>query len=588
MTTHAPTPPTRSASNATPYATASATGPDTDGSLRSETETLGYLDARLLLSGFAHAAAKACRDGVPVRRLADSTSLYQLTGRPATAAASATTRLEILTTKVADLDRRISRAKAIVMSTTDQDKVADYSAEEDRLRSQRRAVQAQLAQLEQQPDKRAATAPEGPFRTYNEVVATALKNLARGPKKVTQAQYEALQTVMPELALRRDDNGIWHAAATLRLGTTDDTVVDIGPIRWRVGAAGRGTVSVADRSFSYTEREPRAVLVSRLGEAGTLTRTALMALMNAPFPELPYVVLHGLADHPFPDWVGPAWREQPFIDWITSLYANPDFRWATLGRYTTFSPERQLLLHLCAEHELVDPTLLRTHNPYQPVSDYRRVASTVRSRGAIPPWEPCVNVVPQKGRRLMDGTVYTGVRCECGRVARVVARVPEVPRSLLCECGRMPDAQRHGMAEDVRFPPDYAQVLMLSMQRCQALIEDKLIRSPQTPSAVLVTMMRHVEDIAVGLTASKLCERTGLAPSQVRPVLHRLAARGFLRTAQYGGVWEVLDVDGLRAYATHVLTDERTPIGSEKYRRPDDELLEGTEVERPAVAGPGD
>ena len=551
---------------------------------RSEPETLGYLDARLLLSGFARAAAKACREGVPVRQLPHSADLYQLTGRPATAAASAHARIELFEDKLAELDQRVARARAIVLSTSDPDKVADYSAEEDRLRALRREV---TGKLDRARDTAVDTPLAGPFKTYNEVVTTALQHLADGPKKVSQTQYEALHTVMPDLSLSRDSHGIWHAAATLRLGTSDDTVVAVGPIRWRVGAAGRGTASVADRSFTFNEREPRAVLVTRLTEAGTLTRPALLSLLNALFPELPYVVLHGLTRHPFPHWVGTQWRQRPFIDWVTAHYTDPNFRWANLGRYTTFSPERQLLAHLCAQHVEVDDALLAAHTPGGLTSGYGRVTRTVRSKGRIPDWDPVVHVAAPttstdpgatatRARRHARTTrtqkysaseVYTGIRCECGRIARVVARVPEVPRSLLCECGRMPDAARYGMPDDVRFPDEYTRVLMLSLERCQALIEDKLIRSPQTPSEVLVTMMRHVEDIAAGLSAATLCQRTGLAPNQVRPVLHRLAARGLLRTAPYGGVWEVLDLDGLHAYAMHVLTDQRSPIASDSYRK---------------------
>ncbi|KRF45097.1 hypothetical protein ASH01_14335 [Terrabacter sp. Soil811] len=550
---------------------------------RSEPETLGYLDARLLLAGFARAAAKACREGVPVRRLPDGASLYQLTGRPATAAASAYARVELLEGKLTELDQLVARARAIVLSTSDPDKVADYSAEEDRLRARRREVTAQL-------ERARATSVEaplaGPFHTYNEVVAVALAHLATGPKKISQAQYEALHTVMPELSLHRDDNGIWHAAATLRLGTSDDSVVAIGPIRWRVGAAGRGTTSIADRSFTFNEREPRAVLVTRLTDAGTLTRPALLSLLNALFPELPYVVLHGMDGSPFPDWVGPQWRAQPFVDWITGYYTDPDFRWANLGRYTTFSPERQLLAHLCARHDEVDHDLLRQHTPGGLTYGYARLTRTVRSKGRIPDWDPVVNVTmtsptvapsrPTTGTRrrrsgsatqTLTSSVYTGVRCDCGRIARVVARVPEVPRSLLCECGRMPDAARYGMPENVRFPAEYAQVLMLTMERCQALIEDKLIRSPQTPSSVLVTVMGHVDAIVDGISTPEMSERTGLSGAQVRAVLHRLAARGFLTEPGYGGIWDVRDADGLRTYATHVLTDDRTPISSENYRR---------------------
>ena len=558
---------------------------------RSDPETLGHLDGRLLLSGFARAAAQACREGLPVRRLPDSASLYQLTGRLSTAAASAHARRELLETRLADLDERIKRARAIVLSTSDLEKITDYSAEEDRLRAHRRAV---AAQLERVLDTDEAAPLVGPFRTYNEVVATALSNLAAGPKKVTQAQYEALRTVMPQLSLHRDDHGIWYASATLRLGTTDETVVEVGPIRWRVGAAGRGTTAIADRSFTFNEREPRAVLATRLTEAGTLTRNALHALLNALFPELPYVVLHGMSGHPFPDWVGPEWRRPAFVAWVTARYTDPGFRWATLGRYTTFSPERQLLAHLCAQHDHVDPALLRHHCP-SPL-DFRRLAATMKARGAIPDWEPAVRYEPvhaapgdmsptgngprsSRARRAATTRsgpggraphAYTGIRCECGNIARVVARVPEVPRSLLCECGRMPDAQRHGMPDEVRFPAEYTRVLMLSMERCQVLIEDKLIRSPQTPSTVLVAMMRHVQDIEAGLSVRELSEVTGLSQKQVRPVMYRLAARGFVTKPPPGGRWSVVNVEGLRAYATHVLTDTRTPIdGAHFRRRPD-------------------
>lgn len=168
-----------------------------------------------------------------------------------------------------------------------------------------------------------------------------------------------------------------------------------------------------------------------------------------------------------PDWVSAEWREPAFVDWLTKVYLNPEFRWKGNGQYTTTSARRQVVLSIAARLERFTLDDIAAVVPIDSVYSYAILRQDVlRGTNKSRPWLHCV--VDPGGRKWGELAAFSGVRCSCGEVATVVMRVPEVPRDLLCSCLRMPEAEQFeapGMDPAMRFPREYLD-MQLPWEQC--------------------------------------------------------------------------------------------------------------------------
>jgi len=501
-----------------------------------EPELVGFFNSKLVLRGLLNALANACREGIPAERLRGYATVRSVEGTTVLKA-SADFRM-LLEAELADHTRRVDRAMDLVLSTDDAKQRADYRKKEDLARAAAGRVERKLADLdvEEVEPLRPTT-----FATYSDMVQAALTNTALSSNRVSQEQFQALRMVMPRFEMRRDDLGQWTASAVLRLNLAEGGIAEFGPVHWPVGTGGRGSGIRQSRSAAHSGRESRKVVHARLLATGRVSQARCLLLMNASFPELAYVVLHETVAHPYPDWVGEEWRAAPFARWVTAWYTDPDAWWRMTASYVSFSHERQLLAYLAADRgpltvaelrklvrgfdngrlRLLSDTGLTTKRPW-----YRSVLLN-------PPGvdSSAGGAAPATGSRRPKwrGTgIVTSVICDCGQPARVVARVPEVPRCLLCECGRMPEAARFGMDRAVRFPEAYRRVLMLSKAECVAEVDRMFGVSvrPQTERATQI--LEQVDLLRRGATTDEVASQIHSTRRNVHEVLMRLHRQGFL------------------------------------------------------------
>jgi hypothetical protein len=313
------------------------------------------------------------------------------------------------------------------------------------------------------------------FTVYADQVEAALGRLGDEPGKVSQETFEDIRMLMPSISFTRAEDLQWWGSVTVRLNDTDGSVRDLGPFHWQLGAGGSGSTlahSVAQSGPADGEANP--FIRSLLLDTGKICTEAVSVLTNAPFRALPYVVLHQLNGHPFPDWVPDDWRAEPFGKWVTSVYTDPSFAWLGRGKYALMSHFRQLVTTVAATQATITALDVRELVPVFRTVQVREIGRDhQRSEGMRPRH---ASVVLTDEMVTIDGTrnrLIASVMCKhCKVPATVVARVPEVPRDLLCRCGRMPEPARFDMPADVVFPTAYAD-LELPLEACIAELRRK-------------------------------------------------------------------------------------------------------------------
>ncbi|NUR14916.1 hypothetical protein [Terrabacter sp. C0L_2] len=486
------------------------------------------------MTGMLQALISACRSGVPLSILQGTveanpagTSLYSTPAHH---------RAELLRLQLADAERRIKVAVHMVMSAMNEGQLAEYRDQENQAREDAEHVQQQLASLEAHAEAPSEVPAQVP--TLLRTLELAFQQL-NSSELVTQEQFQALRTVMPHFILRESPGGGWEAEASLRLPTPEGAVVEIGPVRWPVGGRARST------STRVSDRSRNAVPVELIQEAGLLGGAALYSLRGSLLAETPWVVLNGLTGHPFPEWVGPQWREKPLVDWLTRTYRSPDL---IDRRYIRYSVKRQFLLHACPDEGDLCLTELRRLAPVRDPASWTTLAQTIppgrgdRRTEKAPSLTvshlPCPDALGERARLVPH---FRPLQCQCGRQIRSVVLVPEVPRGLVCACGRMPDANQYGMPDDVRLPAEYVQVLTMSRQACEMELRYELDRHPYTPTP----QAREIMDLPIWRPGAELTladVKTACRPHMLLHILHRMQAYGLIeRRPDTRDAWVVRD-----------------------------------------------
>lgn len=495
-----------------------------DGDDGDEAQIVASFTHARLMGGFAAAAVSACRDGVPVA-LRPGETLYSFHGG-GLHVDRFEQRIKALQARQEKVDREIQNARFIIKTSDDDEQRASWASTERDLLRERKSLETRIAQVKERSDRQDAAPPV--LLTVAAAVHQALTGLAVPDRRVTQAQYQALRLVVPVFRFDQDELGQWAGTALLRVPLAKGGVAEIGPFSWPLGAGGRGRARVVSRTADARRAEDRSTVRTRLRASGALTMQAEQALLNATFDELPYVVLHGVTGMALPDWVGPQWRTPEFVAWVTRVYTQDPFLWADSGRYVTQSPHRQLLAHLCRQQDVVPLAAVKELVPVPERNAFLRLKRAWVARSGVT-WPAAVAWVGGlKGKGAMRARGFTGTRCSCGLVAHIVARVPEVPRALLCECRRMPDAALYGMPADLRFPDAYAQALLMPLEACVEEIWTDLSTRRVKPSAAMQVVLEHDELLRAGCSVWDLEQATGLPRAKVRAAVERLYGYAFL------------------------------------------------------------
>lgn len=479
-------------------------------------EILARIPADELIQGFVRAFIVACREGVAARKYAGADAYVRTSGVPHKSQEEV---LAAFRSRIEVAERQSARATANELATED-------PADRNRYREAARAsantktqLEARLAQLlERSPE----VAPGDRFDAYTGILLPALKRLQACGGRVTQLEYQAFNKLVPRLELVRR-GALWCARAWVRIRTVEG-VAELGPIEWQVGAGGIGTHQVRGRGaqgLPSTMGRGHLALRRSLRQAG-LTNEAAITLANSPFPELPHTVLHRLTGNDPAVDIGPEWTEPGFSQWVTAVYLDPGFRWRGSGRHTRLHPLRQLLAYYAADHTTFTPEQAFQDLPVafpHAVTLFSRASGT----GLVRPIQPVLTKVDGgKGKKPL----LSGVRCACGEVATVMARVPEIPRDLLCECGWMPDANSHGMPHDVRFPHAYLS-LQLSREDALALTRADYETRRNGPLTTRDERVLRLLSRTPGLTDVQLREELTLG-STLHQSLRRLEGYGYI------------------------------------------------------------
>lgn len=481
---------------------------------------VAHLRTQEVLHGFVRTFAEACRDGVPVKVHLGSeyaaTSGQSIDPRGASAG--------LLREQVERARIRAARARKLAVAAESEEEAAGYQAEARTWA--RKAVDAQhrLGLLDTAPDLEAPAR----FESDTSVLREALARLATAEDKYTREEYNAFRVVVPSFRLEPDQHGTWKGSAMVRL-PIEGGVAEIGPVTWPIAAGGVGTPSLRVRALTPGgDTEPRDELRVRLGDVPGLTREAIVTVTNAPFRELPLLLLHLRAGTALPEWVGTEWQDPAFMAHVAAVYGNSQFNWMGKGQYARMSPIRQAIVDLTHEHGAVTLDQLRT---VIPTATWRGVwANLDKSSGKIRPWAVPFRDLPAAGDRERRAAP---VRCWCGEDGITVARVPEVPGDLLCAGGHAPLAPT-SIATTVTFPPAY-QALRIPREQWLAELARPMAKRLAGPHgafrAAVLGLITGVTD-GPALTTSELAEATTYSVCRVREVLCELEASGSVRRSQ--------------------------------------------------------
>jgi predicted transcriptional regulator len=497
-----------------------------------EAQELANLRGPALYAGLPAAAIAAFRTAVPVRRIAGRSTFHGT--QVLLQAESLAVRRAVLEDRAEAEHHKAVRARTQEINARDDDEANMYQERARTAEDARKTALAELAALDTAPAKPTSS---GPFDAYVDVFVPALARLATCSNELTQKESQALDRLMPDLVLKRRDDGVWWASAKLLINTVDG-VGELGPIEWPVGTGGFGTGQLRAQvdMAKYPNTGSRTLLKHQLTEAG-LTSLAAQTLINAPLPQLAHVVLYAKAGVPCPGWVSAQWHDPVFVAWVTARYADPNFTWMGSGRYTQVDPFRQAIATFAARHG----------GPFT-LTDLRKEVMVLRNelatRAARPEepgrrakkgmsyWLPCIRTDFYE-KRIYEATTMEGILCECGEYADHTLKAPEVPRTLVCDCGRMVDAAEFGMPEELRFPDEYRD-LKLDYDVARALTVQRFSPPPERWKGRHRDILRQERLLAEGVSRTDLATALGTTVPNLASALESLVNRGLLQQEKVG------------------------------------------------------
>lgn len=487
-------------------------------------QVVGHFDTVSVLQGMADAFVDAIRVGVPVR---------QLPGHDVFGTGKHRVAVDVRGEQLRSLELDAAAAKKEADSASDlaaahlAKKNASMSAHYDEVATRRLA---DFERLQQAHNRLATQPPEStanePFDVRAHIWLAAVNRLRTCGGRLTQEERVAFSAIVPTFRMELVDH-VWWAVATVRLNTVDG-VADLGPIRWKVGAPGRGSHAALNGTAPTTgEDRTRHELVATLVATGRIIRLAALTACNAPFPQLRQILLHKLCGEPWPDWVSDQWRDTTFADWIVKVYTDPDWTWDSQAKYTTTLLSRQHAVWIATtapdEGMLWSDLQKRLRDPsvYAGVLTSPKKARRTTARAV----EPVLRSVGPTGATQQRRV--TCIFCECGAKATIVARAPEVLTDLLCDCGRAAGGTRFGMPNGLRFPDEYKQ-MRIDQAACERRAEHRRekFKSKLTKREALILKNAHL--LADGVSDASLSR--ALSVSSMSYALSSLLRRGLVES----------------------------------------------------------
>jgi hypothetical protein len=502
-------------------------------------QTYGYVDPSSLTIGFVRALAQAVRRGVPVNVLAGRVVVSEAKGVSVDPLEAERRELE---RKLATVRGEIDRLARSLKSASNERTVARVTADMDQSATQEERLEARLGRVVEALRGTAAAGESAspavalpPVVLFAHVLVAALRRLVESAGSLSAEEAAALRTLIPVFEV---DPVAHKAVAVVRLIARPSKpgeqarVAEVGPFAWtleRVGVTS-GTYIHADESeVIEIPSTSRAALKSVLESAG-LTSDAAATALNGPM-SLPLVLAHRLAGTPLPQTVDGRWLDDDWVDHLVRIYADPAYVHLGHGRYTQAFPLGQAVLYYAERHETFTAAEARDALLAGQTSQIHSFAAAAAQRsGQLRPTPQLLVHRDVVRRRASELTRLSGVRCVCGSVAAVWCPRPEVPRGLLCECGRMPDARQFGLSEDFLFPPSYA--VRVSEAECLTVLEGQFEerKSRLNPKlAAMLTMLRACpEPLTAASMSAELGARAGTPSVRVTVDLDKLLLFGLV------------------------------------------------------------
>ena len=477
-----------------------------------DTVSVAYVPFREVHEGFVRALLTACLEGMPALVFTSQIAIRLGQGQVIVSANEA--ECQVLDDRLTELKRRQSRAELGYLNEEDDKVSARFKVTFDEASEEIRLVERRLTELRSTSTENALVALA--FEAEIDVLLAALRTVLEDAAKATRAQISAFHSVVPDLRIDPGPDGTWRATAIVRLPVSGG-VADFGPIGWpvKVTALGVQVAHAARRpSSGVLPPESREELRDRLQEQGVAHEMA-RTLLNSPFRrELAQLVLHRENLAMLPEWLAPPWREPGLADHIARTYLDQTRAWAAMGRYLVRSAPRQALLSLLAANggAMSMPELNRQSPRLHDFAlnvDFNDRSVEVATRWPLP-----YALEGPRGHRTL-----VAHRCDCGQLATLVIRVPEIPSALLCRCGRPAMAEQYGL-DTVRFPAEY-QALVVPEIEWRAAVTSAPQIAPRTN--IEVYGPRIAELLANGnvATTTQVMAHLGLSRGQTSGLLSR-------------------------------------------------------------------
>lgn len=488
-----------------------------------EAQVAGHIKAAEVMEGLVDAFIEACRTSIPAVHLPGQTTFQSTHVHLSVDVVAQHVRL--LREQIADAEKRADRAMRRELEAEDDEEETKYRELGREARKEARRAREQIAEMIAEPETEQL---DGPFDAYTSVLLPAMANLRSSGGRLRQEGANALETLMPTFRMEQR-HGRWWCVATVRVNTVDG-VAELGPIEWPMKSKTKGTSRLVSNLAAVpdTGANSKRQLMNQLVSTGRITHPAAAVLRNAPFQQLPHVVLHGLTGTPVPDWVGEEWTQPEFVAWVTKVYADPAFTWLGNGKYGEISFWRQAVMTFASRKQgPFTAEELHQELPMELPDNLYRLSRAIRSHKGIKirVWQPSVLLLDD--RHSPTPRRVAGIACECGEIASISARVPEVTRDLLCDCGRMPEAARFGMDLATRFPAEYRQ-LRMPWDDCVAELGHTFEQRRNNLTGPLAALLNQHQLLTAGATERELEEALGGKGSMWSRV-RRLEGFGYLQ-----------------------------------------------------------
>ncbi len=285
---------------------------------------------------------------------------------------------------------------------------------------------------------------------------------------VDREDAENLEAVLKDLRIEVVDED-WCEFSLYWQIPANGSVVNFGPISGRVPRQGR-VMTPAERQVVENggpSRVERRKMVHRLEQAG-YPHSVARAVSIAPFPQLSEALLGG----------EPRWSDNPdsfdhgaFNAHLREVYVG--LRSWDAGTWCHTNPKRQILADVVAAFG--NSARL---DRLQHVTLFFGIKNTdlhpltlPRLKEGTPVWEPSIRRVGQwSAATTAEGSYVESHVCpQCAQAATAVARVPEVPGSILCrQCVLSP------FAVGLRFPQQYLELALPETSIPEELLEEAL------------------------------------------------------------------------------------------------------------------